>query len=154
MKTITLFRTECFHAEDSALLGVDYALVPWDEEDVCCRGEDDGGKDYVLPEGYELSAQDGVPILLNPDGARCGLQSHNDCPLLVDEQKKLAILLERDLKILRQRERAKLTRAELAERLEVPQAELYQWEHCETEPSVRVLKRIADILECEILELI
>ena len=74
--------------------------------------------------------------------------------LLIDEAKKLAILVERDKKILRQRELANLTRAQLAERLEVSQALLYQWEHCEVEPDVRTLKRIADILQCEILELI
>ncbi|MFR2561824.1 MAG: hypothetical protein ACLS8R_03300 [Anaeromassilibacillus sp.] len=100
--------------------------MPWDEDDATMKGEDDGGKDYELPKGYELSAEDGVPVILNPDGQPCGLQGHNGCPLLIDEAKKLAILVERDKKILRQRELAHLTRAQLAERLEVSQALLYQ----------------------------
>ena len=118
------------------------------------KGEDDGGRDYQLPKGYVLSAQDGVPMILNPDGNPCGLQGHNGCPLLIDEAKKLAILVERDKKLIRQRELANLTRAELADRLEISQALLYQWEHCEVEPDVRTWKRIADILQCDILDLI
>lgn len=154
MDTITLYRINCYHAPREEQIGETFSLVPWDEEDVTMKGEDDGGKDYVLPKGYELSARDGVPVILNPDGMPCGVQGHNGCPLLIDESKKLAILVERDKKILRQRERAALTRAQLAERLEVSQEELYRWEHCETEPNVRTLKHIADILQCEILDLI
>ena len=62
--------------------------MPWDEDDATMKGEDDGGKDYELPKGYELSAEDGVPVILNPDGQPCGLQGHNGCPLLIDEAKK------------------------------------------------------------------
>ena len=154
MDTVTLYRINCYHAPREELIGESFSLVPWDEDDATMKGEDDGGKDYELPKGYELSAEDGVPVILNPDGRPCSLQGHNGCPLLIDEAKKLAILMERDKKILRQRELAHLTRAQLAERLEVSQALLYQWEHCEVEPDVRTLKRIADILQCEILELI
>ena len=146
MDTVTLYRINCYDAPREELIGESFSLVPWDEDDATMKGEDDGGKDYELPKGYELSAEDGVPVILNPDG--------QPCPLLIDEAKKLAILVERDKKILRQRELAHLTRAQLAERLEVSQALLYQWEHCEVEPDVRTLKRIADILQCEILELI
>ena len=154
MDTVTLYRINCYDAPYEELLGETFSLVPWDEQDPTMKGEDDGGRDYQLPKGYVLSAQDGVPMILNPDGNPCGLQGHNGCPLLIDEAKKLAILVERDNKLIRQRELANLTRAELADRLEISQALLYQCEHCEVEPDVRTWKRIADILQCDILDLI
>ena len=96
MDTVTLYRINCYHAPREELIGESFSLVPWDEDDATMKGEDDGGKDYELPKGYELSAEDGVPVILNPDGQPCGLQGHNGCPLLIDEAKKLAILVERD----------------------------------------------------------
>ena len=89
MDTVTLYRINCYHAPREELIGESFSLVPWDEDDATMKGEDDGGKDYELPKGYELSAEDGVPVILNPDGQPCGLQGHNGCPLLIDEAKKL-----------------------------------------------------------------
>ena len=154
MDTVTLYRIFCYHAPHEEQEGETFSLVPWTEENATLQCEDDGGKDYVLPEGYGLSAENGIPVILNPDNQPCGLQEHNGFPLLIDIAKKLAILLERDKKILKCREKAGLTRAQLAELLEISQVELYKWEYCEVEPDVRTLKRIADALNCDILELI
>lgn len=154
MDTVTIYRINCYDAPVKEELGESFSLVPWGEDDPARDGEDDGGKDYVLPDGYALDAQDGVPVLLNADGSPCGLQVHNGCPLLIDKAKKLAILMEREKKILNKREAAGLTRAQLAELLEVSQEELYRWEHCEEEPTVRTFKRIAEFLQCDILDLI
>ena len=84
-----------------------FAFFP--EED----GNDDGGRDYLLPEGYWVDSEDGAPFVRGESSA-CILHSHNGLPVLVDEKKKRAFLLERDRKIERMRERAGLTRADLA----------------------------------------
>ena len=62
MDTVTLYRINCYHAPREELIGESFSLVPWDEDDATMKGEDDGGKDYELPKGYELSAEDGVPV--------------------------------------------------------------------------------------------
>ena len=56
MDTVTLYRINCYHAPREELIGESFSLVPWDEDDATMKGEDDGGKDYELPKGYELSA--------------------------------------------------------------------------------------------------
>ena len=63
MDTVTLYRINCYHAPREELIGESFSLVPWDEDDATMKGEDDGGKDYELPKGYELSAEDGVPVI-------------------------------------------------------------------------------------------
>lgn len=113
------------------------------------EGLDDGGRDYVLPEGYRLE-EDAIIGQAGP----CSLQLHNDAPVLVDAQRELAFLLEPDPKITHAREKAGITRQQLADSLGVPLLTVYQWEHNEVEPGTAVLGRIAAILGCETLDLI
>ena len=68
------------------------------------NGDDDGGRDYVLPVGYTMDSEDGSPFIRGEKP--CALQNHNGLPVLVDEAKTRAFLLERDRKIARMRELA------------------------------------------------
>lgn len=116
------------------------------------NGDDDGGRDYVLPVGYTVDSEDGSPFICGEKP--CALQNHNGLPVLVDETKKRAFLLERDRKIERMRERAGLSRAELAEALGASQMEVYRWERYEVEPGTALLGRIAHALGCDTEDLI
>ena len=124
-----------------------FAFFP--EED----GNDDGGRDYLLPEGYWVDSENGAPFVRGESSA-CILHSHNGLPVLVDEKKKRAFLLERDRKIERMRERAGLTRADLALALGTSQQEVFRWERYEVEAGTALLGRIARILGCKTEELI
>ncbi len=111
------------------------------------NGDDDGGRDYVLPAGYTVDSEDGAPFVRGAGGS-CILHSHNGLPVLVDEKEKRAFLLERDRKIERMRERAGLTRGDLAVALGTSQLEVYRWETYEVEAGTALLGRIARILGC------
>ena len=123
-----------------------FAFFPDDE------GADDGGRDYLLPEGYAVDSDDGAPFIRGK--GRCVLQLHNGLPVLVDEAAKRAFLLERDRKIERAREARGLSREELAAELGETQLQLYRWETYEEEPGTALLGRIARILGCSTEELL
>lgn len=112
-------------------------------------GRDDGGRDYVLPQGYTVQES----RFTGPAGT-CRLLVHNGLPLLVDEARKLAFLLEKDRKITRQREAAGLSSQQLADAAGVSLLQLYQWEHNETEPGSAALGRLARALGCDVLALL
>lgn len=155
MRRITIFKHICYSAPSPVEVGEFFSLLPWDEQDPLRQGEDDGGKEYLLPDNYQAIENDfGELVLADAEGNRCELDSYVDRPLLVDHKTRRAYLLERDKKIIRMREDAGLTRAELAQRLGIEQALLYQWEHYETEPTVKDYARIAKQLGCDILDLI
>ena len=148
---VTIYKTNCFAALDPSQEGESCSLLPWDEGNPDCRGEDDGGRDYVLPEHYgQGKAQGGLPAVFSKDGHACLLMLHNGIPLLIDEEKRRAWLLEPVKKLATQRELAGMTREELARRLGVAQQELFRWENLEAEPDRETLERIASILGCEI----
>ena len=128
-----------------------YSLTPWELGE---EGEDDGGRGYLLPEGYALAERDGIPVVVDRDGVSCGIQTYNGLPVLVDLTKKQAILLEIEKKLLKHREAAGLTRAELASYLGITQKELYEIENGEKEATTGFFRRAAEFLGCDWLELI
>ena len=129
------------------------SLLPYREEPGL-RGRDDGGRDYILPEGYSaVPGPEGEPALWNDEGGRCSLLLHNEAPLLVDEGKRLAHLLRPVSKIASYRELAGLTLSEAAGRLGVEPAALYEWENLEREPDKETLSRIASVLGCNLSDL-
>ena len=150
---VTIYKIKCFAALDPSQEGEFCSLLPWGESDPDRRGEDDGGRDYVLPEHYGRGAtREGSPAVLSEDGHACSLMLHNGVPLLVDGEKRLAWLLEPVKKLATQRELAGLTREELAQRLGVTQQELFRWENLEAEPDQETLERIAAVLGCEVAD--
>lgn len=148
---VTIYKISCFAALDPSQEGESCSLLPWSSGSPDCRGEDDGGRDYILPEPYTCRrGPDGFPVVFSGDNRVCSLMLHNGVPLLIDEEKRRAWLLEPVRKLATQRELAGMTLAELAERIGVAPQELYRWENLETEPDGETLERIASILGCEI----
>lgn len=146
---VTVYKLKCYAALSPSQEGESCSLLPWDDSDPGMRGEDDGGREYVLPEGYTQStSKDYVPEIFGPEGNRCELVLHNDCPLLIDSKKRLAHLLEPVKKMASFREAAGMTMAELAAQLGVTQKDVYSWENFEKEPDEVTLRRIAKILGC------
>ncbi|HCW80850.1 MAG TPA: hypothetical protein DG942_07095 [Ruminococcaceae bacterium] len=146
---VTVYKIKCYAALEPSKEGDSCSLLPWDDSDPGVRGEDDGGREYVLPEGYtQGSSESGSPAIFGESGNRCDLLLHNGCPLLIDSKKRLAPLLEPVKKMASYRELLGMTRAQLAQRLGVSQKEVFEWENLEKEPDEKTLARIAKILGC------
>ena len=145
---VTVYRITCFSAPEPGREGESCSLLPFREEPGL-SGRDDGGRDYVLPEGYGAGiGPGGAPSVYSAEGALCEIMLHNGAPLLIDAQKRRAYLLEPVKKIASYRALAGLTLSELAERLSVEPKTLFEWENLEREPDERILAQIASILEC------
>lgn len=112
-------------------------------------GNDDGGRDYVLPKGYTF--ENGA---LRSAYGTCQLKMHNGAPLLIDAEHELAFLLEQEKKVTQRREAAEMTRQQLADAAGLTLYELYQIENHEVEPGSAVLGKLAAALHCDALDLI
>lgn len=151
---VTIYKINCYSSVDPSREGESCSLLPWDDGDPGLRGEDDGGRDYVLPGHYTAGhTSEGLPAVFGEDGNPCSVMLHNGAPLLVDSAKKLAFLLEPVKKITTWRELCGMSRAELAKRLGVTQKELFEWENKEREPDGSTLRKIAEILGCSVSDL-
>lgn len=53
--TVTIYKVTCFHGFSIHDVGEGYSLKPWRGDDWDYLGKDDGGQEYELPEGYEVS---------------------------------------------------------------------------------------------------
>ena len=145
---VTVYRVTRFSAPEPEQEGESCSLLPFRDEPGL-SGRDDGGRDYVLPQGYGLGVgPGGDPAVVSTEGVLCELMLHNGAPLLIDAEKCMAYLLEPVKKIASYRQIAGLTLSELAERLAVEPKTLYEWENLEREPDERVLAQIASILGC------
>lgn len=151
---VTIYRINCYASLDPSLVGESCSLLPWDGAGPDRQGSDDGGREYVLPEHYRQSRDEGgCPVVQDEEGCICELKLHNGCPLLIDEEKRLAHLLEPVRKMATYRSAAGMTMAELAQRLGVTQKEVYEWENLEKSPEEAILRQIADILGCDVSEI-
>ena len=152
---VTIYKINCYASLDPTLVGESYSLLPWDGSGTDSRGSDDGGREDVLPEHYRQEQDsDGCPVLKNGEGHSCQLMTHNGCPLLIDEENRLAHLLEPVRKLATYRAAAGITSAELAQRLGVTQKEIYEWENYEKRPDTETAEQIADILGCDVSEIL
>jgi hypothetical protein len=62
MKTVRIYTQTVYAAYLASETGDHFALTPWDKNTPTYQGEDDGGKSYILPEGYTLGRDmDGSP---------------------------------------------------------------------------------------------
>ena len=114
------------------------------------NGEDDGGRSYELPAHYFYRGGK----LVTQKGEPCAVQAHNGRPLLVDTTNGRAYLMELEPKITHMREKQGLSQEAFAEALGVSQLTLYRFEHNEEEPHSAILSRMAQILHCDVLDLI
>lgn len=55
MKTVKIYKNTCTQGVMIGREGDGFSLYPWGQDTSAIKGYDDGGKDYVLPDGYELA---------------------------------------------------------------------------------------------------
>lgn len=146
---VTIYHINCFSAPEPEMEGESCSLLPWGDM-TGLRGQDDGGREYVLPEHYEEGiGPDGTPTVFSEEEVPCELMLHNGRPLLIDGKKRRAWLLEPVKKIASYRQMSGMTIADLAERLSVKPELLYEWENLEREPDEEILSSIASVLGCK-----
>ena len=96
MKRVKLYkvtRTKAFLMEE---LGMGFSLHPWGKNSTYYEGEDDGGKEYVLPDSYELAeSATGLLAIFDPDGEYCTISALGNTPVLVTS-KGLTLLRRAD----------------------------------------------------------
>jgi hypothetical protein len=64
MKKVKIYTITCTQGFQMAEQGTNYSLTPWGNDTVYYKGFDDGGKDYELPEGFEVAeTNDGTPAI-------------------------------------------------------------------------------------------
>lgn len=75
---VTIYSVTCTRAYIASMeLGTRYSLTPWGADTDDYEGHDDGGQDYLLPDGYELAeTQYGEPMIYRGDKA-CSIVRHS-----------------------------------------------------------------------------
>ena len=56
MTTVTIYEITCTSGYQMCETGTGYSLEPWGNNTVIYEGCDDGGEEYILPEGYHLGS--------------------------------------------------------------------------------------------------
>jgi len=96
MKTVKLYkisRTDVYIA--SLELGLGYSLKPWGSNTLHYQGYDDGGKNYVLPEGYEISKLSVSGFGIFKGDSYCDIIVHSSgLPQLVSNSLDMPVLSE------------------------------------------------------------
>lgn len=94
MKTVKLYKITCTKAfVASAELGSGFSLTPWGNDTEYYEGYDDGGKDYILPDGYEVAKSNGGTMEIYKGDVCCSIKSHS-CrrPQLVSDSYTMPVL--------------------------------------------------------------
>ena len=90
MSVIKIYRINCTRSFQACAQGSWFSFEPWGGN-ICggLEGNDDGGKNYVLPDDYEiLEAEDGSLQVRHKDtGAQVELFMFHDRPALMDNKK-------------------------------------------------------------------
>ena len=84
MTKVTLYKVTCTKAYSMWEQGEGFSLSAWGDNTLYSEGYDDGGKEYYLPEGYELSSTvDGMPAIFC-DNKYCAISMQGNTPVLVN----------------------------------------------------------------------
>ena len=74
--------------------GTGFSLEPWGNNTDYYEGYDDGGKDYQLPEGYELSkTTSGEAAIFDNEGEYCDIVTVSNKPTLVTSKSQTKLKL-------------------------------------------------------------
>lgn len=85
MKTVKIYNVTCTTAYQMCETGKRFRLIPWGENTRYYEGYDDGGKDYILPDGYEVAENNcGSLGIYNANGKPCELITMRNTPVILD----------------------------------------------------------------------
>lgn len=87
--TVTLYSVSCTKARHySELYNDRFSLRDWGADTEDYKGYDDGGKQYILPDGYEVAECAGGTLeFYNAAGKHCPLTTLGNTPVIVDIDK-------------------------------------------------------------------
>lgn len=117
--------------------------------------------EYELPQGHTLGeTESGRQAIFGPSGKYCDVcvgGKHTNVVLLVTEDAITAMRLTAnpvEMKIRERRQNAGLTQQQLASAVGATQKQISAWETGQNEPSIKVLKAMAQALDCKIDDLV
>ena len=87
MNTVKIYKITITKAYIMKEQGERFSLIPWNGNNKDYEGYDDGGKDYTLPEGYEVakSASESLEVY-NKNGGYCKLFKKFSSPAILDDE--------------------------------------------------------------------
>lgn len=71
MNTVKIYRIYCHNAPEMYATGERLSLEPWGKNTPDYQGEDDGGTEYILPDGYHVSEDRAGTPHIYPVGESC-----------------------------------------------------------------------------------
>lgn len=84
MNTVKIFKTECTKGFSIWEQGKGASLQGYGKNTVYYEGSDDGGKNYLLPDGCTLGVTvDGQPAIFDENDCYCNIVNNNDQIILV-----------------------------------------------------------------------
>jgi len=91
---VNIYEITCSEAYMMSEQGTGFSLVGWGNDTDRYKGNDDGGKNYVLPHGYALKSDiDGRPAIFDAQGGHCAIVMHSSGrPQLVSGSDKMPVL--------------------------------------------------------------
>lgn len=79
--TVTIYHTTCYKGYSVYDQGSAFSLKPRGKDTTSYKGYDDGGKEYILPEGYEITKNiHDERMIFGPDGKGCELMDCDGLP--------------------------------------------------------------------------
>ena len=94
MTTVTIYKNTCTQGVMMSEQGTGFSLTEWGSDTDMIKGFDDGGQNYVLPDGYTLGAiWGGLSAVFDTNDNYCELVMHS-CgrPQLVSGDVKMPVL--------------------------------------------------------------
>ena len=97
LNTVTLYKITQTIAFQMSEQGEGYSLEPYSSNSTYYEGEDDGGKDYILPEGYTVAeAMMGETQIYNSKGEHCQIIKKFNSPCLITSEGEIMLAQVKD----------------------------------------------------------
>lgn len=82
--TVTLYKVTCTKGYQMSEQGENFSLSPWSNNTSYYEGYDDGGKEYILPEGYEVDEGNDEQLhIYDSNGSYCVLSKKFNSPCIL-----------------------------------------------------------------------
>ena len=93
MTTAKIYKVTCTNAYQMYEQGTSYGLEPWGDNTAYYEGYDDGGVDYILPDGYEVAKSfSGTLEIYDENERHCTLYSCHGKPAIMTNGGKTIVL--------------------------------------------------------------
>ncbi len=96
MNTVNIYKIVCTQSTMAADQGTGFSLRPWGTDTDTIKGFDDGGQEYILPDGYSVAeSRSKTPEIYNDDDKHCELVVHEPSgkPQIAGISRKMPVLI-------------------------------------------------------------